>query len=80
MDIELTISTLTLGENSDDDNKRFVAAVRSELKDTYPNADVDVDLADNVTADSYWVSDDPTDEIKDDVRLIVGQIFDRGDW
>lgn len=81
MKIELTISTHTLGDfNTDDDNQRYATAVQAELQSEYPDADVSVELVTNVTAGTCWVSDDPTGEIQENVKLIANQVWDKADY
>lgn len=81
MKIELTISTHTLGDcNTADDNQRYAAAVETELRTEYPDANVSVELVTNVTAGSCWVSDDPTGEVEENVNLIANQVWDKADY
>lgn len=81
MKIELTISTYNLGDcNTDFDNQRYADAVLAELKSEYPEADISVELVKNVTAGSCWVSDDPTGEIEENVKLIANQVWDKADY
>jgi hypothetical protein len=78
MKIELTISTETLGDfNTADDNQRYANAVHAELQSEYPEADVSVELVDNVTASSCWVSNDPAGEIAEEVRIIANQVWEK---
>ena len=81
MKIELTISTETLGDyNTAGDNRRYAAAVQTELQSEYPEADVSVELVTNVTAGSCWVSDDPTGEVEENVNLIANHVWDKADY
>lgn len=78
MKIELIISTQTLGDlNTDADNERYAAAVQAKLQTEYPEADVSVELDERATASSFWISDNPTAEIEENVRLIAAQIWDK---
>lgn len=80
MQIDMTISTHTLGDhNTADDNLRYAAAVKGMIQYAYPDASVSVGLVSNVTAGSCWVSDDSTGEILEHVTLIAGQVWDKMD-
>lgn len=77
MKIELTISTHTLGDyNSDEDNNRYAEAVETALAAEYPDADISVELDDNNTASSCWVSDDEYDEIRENVNCITERVWE----
>lgn len=79
MKIEVIISTLTLGDfNTAEENQRYADAVLAKLQSEYPDADVSVELVENVSSGSCWVSDDLDGEIKENVELIVAQVWEKG--
>ena len=81
MKIELTISTHTLGDyNSDEDNNRYAEAVETALAAEYPDADISVELDDNNTASSCWVSDDHSGEIEEKINQIAEQVWENSDY
>lgn len=81
MKIELTISTHNLGDcNTTDDNQRYATTVEAAIQAEYPEADVSVELIENVTSGSCFVSDDPRGEIEENVHIIANKIWDKADY
>lgn len=76
MKIEMTISADNIDAfNTDDDSLAYAQAVKAAIEKKYPQANVSVDLADNMTSPSCWVDDDPFDEVKDDVIEISQHVW-----
>lgn len=80
MKIQLTISTQTLGTNTDAENRRYCDAVKSALHERFPEYDVVVNLVGNCTSGSCYVSGDDTGEISADVRRVARLIWDNADY
>ena len=78
MKIEIKIGRDTLGDiNTDADNNRFAEAVKKAVQVEYPNANIDVALAEH---SSDWCSDDPTGEIVERVHEIQNQVWGEADY
>jgi hypothetical protein len=78
MKIEIKIGLDTLGDfNTDADNARFAEAVEKAINDEYPNAEIDVELAEH---SNDWVSDDPAGHILERVREIQNHVWDQADY
>lgn len=56
--IEITISTETTGANDADDNQRFLVMLKQEIQNEYPGADIDIEISDRLSSDTFKVSND----------------------
>ena len=76
MKIEMTISADNIGVfNTDEDSLAYAQAVKAALEKKYPQANVSVDLADNLSSPRCWVDDDPFDEVKDDAIELAQHVW-----
>lgn len=81
MNVELVISTQTLGDfNTDADNQRYADAVKAEIELQYPNASVSVELVSNVCSNSYFASNDEIGEVAENLQRIANDVWDDANY
>lgn len=84
MKIKIDINPETLGDNSDDENARYAAAVRKAVSDEYPDAVVEVNLGADasdvvVTENHDWYINDDwyVEKVLENIDFIMRLILDR---
>jgi hypothetical protein len=92
MQIKLVISTDTLGDsNAAEENQRYADAVKNNISDLYPLADVDVSLSDNPcdagcfvsgseSEHNYDVVTDSNYDVAEHVDRVKASVWDRGNY
>ena len=81
MNIDLTISTDCLGDNTEAQNSsRYIEAVRAAIQAEYPSADLSVDLITDVSIGKCLVDDDPTGEVEECINAICNDVWNQSNY
>lgn len=68
-------------DNSDDDNARYVAAVLMALNEEFSDADVVVGLGEHSVVEVTDVdASDDGDDVREEVMMIAGKVWDDADY
>lgn len=75
--INYTATINTMGEATDAEAHRYVAALESALSEEFPGADIRVTRNDRISNSQIVASDDIDTEL---VREVANRVWNAGDW